>query len=43
LVINKNRPKGGGVLPDIYVPPSSAAIERGVDLKMEKIKSLIQR
>jgi len=31
------------VLPDIYVPPSSAAIERGVDLKMEKIKSLIQR
>ena len=43
LVINKNRPKGGGVLPDIYVPPSSAAIEQGVDLKMEKIKSLIQR
>jgi hypothetical protein len=43
LVINKSRPKGGGVLPDIYVPPSSAAIERGVDLKMEKIKSLIQR
>lgn len=43
LVINKNRPKGGGVLPDIYLPPSSAAIERGVDLKMEKIKSLIQR
>ena len=43
LVINKNRLKGGGVLPDIYVPPSSAAIEQGVDLKMERIKSLIQR
>lgn len=43
LVINKNRPKGGGVLPDIYVPPSSAAIERGVDSKLEKIMSLIQR
>lgn len=41
LVTNKNRPKGGGVIPDIYVPPSSSAIERGIDLKMEKIKSLI--
>lgn len=41
LVINKERPKGGGVLPDIYVPPSSEAIRKGVDAKMEKIRSLI--
>lgn len=42
LVINKDRPKGGGVMPDIYVPPSSEAIRKGVDAKMEKIRSLIQ-
>ncbi len=42
LVMDKNRPKGRGIMPDILIPPSSDAIKRGIDLKMEKIKSLIQ-
>lgn len=41
LVAGNNRPKGVGILPDIEVPPSSDAIRRGIDPKMEKIKWLI--
>lgn len=41
LVANSQRPKGAGIIPDISVPPSSDAIRRGVDPKMEKIRSLI--
>lgn len=43
LVINKDRPKGGGVMPDIYVPPSSEAIRKGIDAKMEKVNALIRQ
>lgn len=42
LVINKERPKGRGVIPDIHVPPSSEAIRKGVDAKMEKVNALIR-
>jgi len=41
VVAGNNRPKGIGILPDIEVPPSSDAIRRGIDPKMEKIKRLI--
>ena len=41
VVAGSSRPKGGGILPDIAVPPSSEAIRRGIDPKMEKIKALI--
>jgi hypothetical protein len=41
LVINNSRPKGVGVVPDIPVPPSSEAIKRGVDPKIDRIRLLI--
>ncbi len=41
LVANSHRPKGVGILPDIEVPPSSEAIRRGFDPKMERVKQLI--
>jgi hypothetical protein len=41
LVANSRRPKGLGIIPDIPVPPSSDAIRKGIDPKIEKIKSLI--
>lgn len=44
LVIDKDNPKTGrGIFPDVEVMPSSSAIKRGVDLKMEKVKELISR
>ncbi len=42
LVMDKNRPKGRGIMPTIFIAPSSDAIKKGIDLKLEKIKSLIQ-
>ncbi|MBY0481621.1 MAG: hypothetical protein K2Q21_09710 [Chitinophagaceae bacterium] len=42
VVMDRTRPKGRGVMPDILVPPSSFAIQKGVDLKMEKVKQKIQ-
>jgi C-terminal processing protease CtpA/Prc len=41
VVAGSGRPRGGGILPDVAVPPSSEAIRRGIDPKMEKIKALI--
>jgi hypothetical protein len=43
LVMDANRPKGHGIIPDIAITPSSDAIKRGVDLKMVKIKELIKQ
>lgn len=42
LVINGNRPKGQGIVPDISVPPSSEAIRAGIDPKIARIKALIE-
>ena len=43
LVMDKNRPKGNGIIPDITIPPSSLAIKEGVDLKMFKVLALINK
>ncbi len=43
LVMDPNRPKGHGIIPDIEIPPSSIAIKKGVDLKMQRIRELIQQ
>lgn len=43
LVMDPSRPKGRGIMPDIAIPPSSWAIKRGIDPKMQKIRELIQR
>lgn len=43
LVINKNIPKNGkGVQPDVFAPPTTEAIRRGADYKMEKVMELIR-
>ncbi len=42
LVIDSSREKNGhGILPDILLPPNSIAIKKGIDLKMDTIKSII--
>ena len=43
LVMNPARPKGHGIFPDIEVPPSSVAIKKGIDLKMQLIRERIQQ
>lgn len=42
VVLNKDRPKGRGVIPDLVVLPNSYTIQQGVDLKMETIKKKIK-
>ena len=42
LVIDSTRVKDGrGIMPNIYIVPSSNAIKNGVDLKIDKVKELI--
>jgi len=42
IVNDATRPKNGrGVLPDVYVMPSSDAIKNGIDIKMQKVRELI--
>jgi hypothetical protein len=43
LVINANREKGGGIIPDWQIEPSSEAIKKGIDLKMSLIQAEINR
>ena len=43
LVMDKTRPKGGGVMPDVFVDPSSYAIKQGFDIKLEMVKKMIQQ
>jgi hypothetical protein len=43
LVMDKSRPKGGGVMPDVRVDPSSYAIKQGFDIKLETVKKMIQQ
>lgn len=42
LVMDKDRPKGRGIIPDIIINPSLSAIKAGIDLKMKKVTELIQ-
>lgn len=41
VVMDKNRPKGRGVMPDITIAPSSFAYRRGFDLKMQVVHEII--
>lgn len=41
LVMDKNRSKGRGIFPDIYIPPSAIAIRAGIDKKMSVVNELI--
>jgi len=44
IVYSKDRIKNGrGFFPDIQVAPTSSSISQGVDIKMEKVKQLIQQ
>jgi C-terminal processing protease CtpA/Prc len=44
MVFDSTRVKDGhGIMPDILIQPSSDAIKRAVDLKMETIRALIKR
>ncbi|MFY7964080.1 MAG: S41 family peptidase [Chitinophagaceae bacterium] len=43
LVMDKNRPKGNGIIPDIEIQPSSDAIKKGIDLKLMEIRKLIKQ
>ncbi len=43
VVINPFYEKGRGILPDVLIPPSSKAIENGVDLKLEKVYEMIKK
>lgn len=44
VVFNHNELKDGhGILPDVYVPPSSIVIKKGLDAKMEMVKELIRK
>lgn len=41
LVMDKQRPKGRGVMPDVEVPPNAAMIAKGLDPKLFYISNLI--
>lgn len=43
MVMDKTRPKGGGVIPDVLVEPISYAIKLGIDNKLEAVKKMIQQ
>ncbi len=42
LVMDKSRPKGRGIIPDVLINPSLSAIRSGVDLKMKTVTKVIQ-
>ncbi len=39
----KKQKNGRGVMPDIFIPPSSSAIEQGIDIKLHKVKTIIEQ
>lgn len=41
LVMDKTRPKGRGIMPDIEIPPSSNAIKKGYDIKLATLRKII--
>lgn len=42
LVMDKDRPKGRGIMPDVMIKPSSQAIREGYDIKISEVKKLIK-
>jgi len=42
LVMDKDRPKGRGVMPDIEIKPSSQAIREGYDIKLSEVRKMIR-
>ncbi len=42
LVMDHTRPKGSGIEPDLLIPPSSYAIRKGFDPKIQLIRKLIR-
>jgi C-terminal processing protease CtpA/Prc len=42
-VMDKTRPKGYGVMPDVEIYPSVEAVRNGVDLKMEAVRKMIKQ
>lgn len=42
LVMDKDRPKGRGIIPDIEIKPSSQAIREGYDIKISEVKRIIR-
>jgi hypothetical protein len=44
LVMDASKPKNGrGIVPDIEIKPSSAAIREGIDLKIAAVKEMIEK
>jgi hypothetical protein len=41
LVMDRTRDKGHGIIPDLWVKPSSYAIQQGIDLKVQRVRELI--
>jgi C-terminal processing protease CtpA/Prc len=41
LVMDNYRQKGSGIIPHIEIPPNSYAIKKGLDLKIERLKQII--
>ena len=39
--MDKNRPKGKGIMPDVEIYPSSESIKKGLDLKLDSINKMI--
>lgn len=43
LVMDPNRPKGRGVMPDLPIPPSSQSIRRGIDPKLSAVRAYLMQ
>lgn len=44
LVMDASKPKNGrGIMPDVEVKPSSVAIREGIDLKIARVKEMIEK
>lgn len=41
-VMNKERPKGRGIIPDIEIQPNSTAIQQGIDIKLATLRKIIE-
>lgn len=41
LVMNKDRVKGRGIMPDVIIKPSSQAIREGYDIKIKEVRKMI--